>query len=81
MPTEEAGATLANLTTYPNPATDAVFVRTDTETTLSLYNALGQSLLTQTIRGNEKTDLSSLPSGIYLLVEMETGIGHKILKN
>ncbi len=81
VPTEEAGTTPASVTIYPNPAADAIFVQTDAETTLSLCNAFGQTLLTQTFRGNGKIDLSSLPNGIYFLVEMETGVGHKILKN
>ncbi len=81
LPTEEAHTSAARVTMYPNPATDAVFVQTDTEITLSLYNAIGQLLLAQTFRGNGKIELSSLPNGIYFLVEMETGIGHKILKN
>ena len=81
VPTGEAPIAPTGITFYPNPAADAVFVQTDTETTLSLFDAFGQSLLTQTIRGNGKIDLSSLPNGIYFLVEMESGRGHKVLKN
>ncbi len=80
VPTGEALTTTARVTIYPNPAADAVLVQASAETTLSLYNAFGQSFLTQTFHGNGKIELSSLPNGIYFLVEMETGIGHKILK-
>lgn len=80
VPTGEASTAQASITIFPNPTNGAVFVRADTETTLRLCNATGQSILTQTIHGNGKIDLSSWPNGIYVLVEMETGIGHKILK-
>ena len=80
VPTEEASAPMG-LKLYPNPATDIVIVRSEAATTLCLRNAFGQILSTQTIQGEAKIDLSHYPNGIYFLVELETGIGHKIIKN
>lgn len=81
VPTEELPMALSGLTIYPNPATDVLFVQTDKETTLQLQNAFGQILSSQTIQGEAQIDLARYPDGIYFLVEMETGIGHKIIKN
>jgi len=81
VPTKEAPTTLSGITIYPNPAADVLFVRSETATTLCLHNSIGQILTTQTIQGQGEIDLSRYPNGIYFLVEMETGIGHKILKN
>jgi len=81
VPTDEGPCTPAKLTIYPNPTTDLLFVRSETATTLSLHNTIGQILSTHTIQGQGQIDLSRYPNGIYFLMEMETGIGHKILKN
>jgi len=81
VPTEEAPTTHTSVTIYPNPTADVLFVRSEATTTLSLRSAFGQILSTQTIHGQGEIDLSRYPNGIYFLVEMETGIGHKILKN
>ncbi len=81
VPTEEALNVLSGLTIYPNPAYDVLFVQTDEETTLQLQNAFGQILSSQTIQGEAKIDLARYPNGIYFLVDMETGIGHKVIKN
>jgi hypothetical protein len=81
VPTKDAPTTLIGIIIYPNPTTDILFVRSETPTTLCLHNTIGQILSTQTIQGQDEIDLSRYPNGIYFLVEMETGIGHKILKN
>ncbi len=80
VPTGEVPTNPNGLTLYPNPATDALFVQNDSKTTLCLRNAFGQVLSTQTIQNQGKIDLSSYPNGIYSLLEIETGIVHKILK-
>lgn len=81
VPTKETSTALKAMAIYPNPTTDALFVNCETATTLCLQNSFGQILSTQTIQGQGKIDLSRYPNGIYFLVEMETGVGHKILKN
>jgi len=81
VPTGEAPPAYTGVTIYPNPTTDVLFVRCETATTLCLQNTIGQILTTQTILGQGEIDLSRYPNGIYFLMDMETGIGHKILKN
>lgn len=81
VPTAEAPTSPTSVMIYPNPTTDVLFVHSESPTTLCLRNAFGQILLTQTIQEDSKIDLSHYPNGIYFLIEMETGIGHKILKN
>ena len=81
VPTGEAPTAPARITIFPNPTNDALFVRSDAATTLCLRNAFGQVLSTQTIQGQDKIDISRYPNGIYFLVEMDKGIGHKIVKN
>ncbi len=79
VPTEEAPNAHAGVTIYPNPASDAIFVRSEGPITLCLRNALGEVLSTQTIQNQSKIDLSRYANGIYFLLEMESGIGHKII--
>ncbi len=79
VPTGEAPAS-ASVALYPNPTSGAVFVRSESTATLCLRNAFGQILSTQTVLGEGKIDLSRCPNGMYYLVEIETGAGHKILK-
>ncbi|MDO8367169.1 MAG: T9SS type A sorting domain-containing protein, partial [Saprospiraceae bacterium] len=79
--TGEAPTAPAGITIYPNPTIDAISVRSEAATTLCLRNAFGHVLTTQNIQGQGKIDISGFPNGIYFLVEMETGIGHKIVKN
>jgi len=81
VPTGEAPTASTGVTIYPNPTSDVLFVSSETTTTLCLHNTFGQILTTQTIQGQGEIDLSRYPNGIYFLMEMETGIGHKILKN
>jgi len=58
-----------NITIYPNPASDAIFVITENGNTIDeilLYNMLGEILSTE-LRTNF-IDVSSVPSGIYSLI-------------
>jgi hypothetical protein len=81
VPTEETPTAFKGIAIYSNPTTDAIFVQSELSTTLCLRSSIGQLLSTQTIQGIGKIDLSLYPNGIYFLIERETGIGHKILKN
>ncbi|HAD13154.1 MAG TPA: T9SS C-terminal target domain-containing protein [Saprospirales bacterium] len=76
----EALPPLTGITLFPNPATDALFVYSEATSTLCLRNIFGLVLSTHTIQGESEIDLSRYPNGIYFLIEMETGIGHRILK-
>lgn len=56
---------------YPNPAQDYITI-SDAEnqlenTHMEILNSLGQLVLTETINGNERIDISHLPDGIYFI--------------
>lgn len=59
---------LSILTIYPNPTKNKLTIESSQPTTLRLINVQGQQL--QTIEVNEKTiiDVSSLQSGVYMLI-------------
>lgn len=64
----DLGETL-QLTVYPNPAADYLIISTDAPLiTVQLYDLLGRSVGSQTLRsGENRLDLSTLPQGMYLL--------------
>jgi len=56
---------------YPNPASDVltvtVTVTVEKPTQLQLVNAVGQTVLVQTINGTTNLNVSTLPKGVYFL--------------
>lgn len=66
---------------FPNPVKDILNISFDKEITLvSLYNLLGQEVITSPINANETTiDVSQLTSGTYLL-KINSGNSVKTLK-
>ena len=73
-----------NLRIYPNPANSAFTITADVmPESVTLYNMLGQPVLTQKITGTEATvDISSLSAGTYLIEATagERAIHSKIIK-
>ena len=67
--TEVAEITKPSVTTWPNPAREQLFVRTDeAESVVRLYELSGRPVLTQTLsEGINQIDLRSLPAGLYIL--------------
>lgn len=65
----EAAATIK---AYPNPVRDAINISNDTEIqSLSIYNMLGQQIMTKTINAKEdRIDVSNLVSGTYFVKVM-----------
>ena len=67
----------ANVTIYPNPATNQVTIQLEdytAEAEVQLYNAAGQAVITQQhnfTSGNLTMDVTTLPKGIYY-VKIET---------
>ncbi len=80
IPTTETLAAQRGIKIYPNPASGAVFIQTNTPSTVSLRNLIGQTLITQTVNNGDQINLFALPNGIYFLTEMGTGYSHKLLK-
>ncbi len=81
VPTTETAVTQKSLEIYPNPTANEVFVQTDVPAYLNLYNVFGQTILTQTVQDGDRIDLSTLPNGLYFLVDKATGTTQKVLKN
>ena len=60
--------TITNFKYYPNPMTDVLHISTnETIRSISIYNMLGQEVLSNKHFNNDKVDTSSLPSGAFLL--------------
>ena len=59
---------------YPNPCTDYVMIENQEGKQVTLYNALGQIVMMQSIENsNEKMEVSHLKSGVYFLqIENQT---------
>ena len=68
------------LSLYPNPASQQLFLRFDSVTndfsgTLKMYTVLGQEVLSLVVESNElELDVSTMESGIYLIVLEEGGL-------
>jgi hypothetical protein len=79
---DEALATENSISVYPNPARDIInidFQSSAPADLLRIYNQKGQLVLTQPISQNsqkQRLDVSSFPSGIYLII---TNSGNSIL--
>jgi len=63
---------------YPNPATDELHVQMK-EGTVSLINQAGKILVTKTIHVTGMIHVTSLPSGLYYLKNMQTGEVKKVV--
>ena len=59
---------LAKGTIYPNPAADKIYIRS-TARSVSVYNQLGNQVITQTSLDNNdpSLDISALHSGLYFV--------------
>lgn len=57
----------ANISVYPNPATDILYIDNKATQTLtaSLHSVSGAVVATQAINGNGKINISALPAGLY----------------
>jgi len=67
-PTTESVAQAANIQVYPNPAQSFLRLETDTPLRASLFDLAGrQVLLSTVVEATAELDLSTLPTGTYLL--------------
>jgi uncharacterized protein (DUF1684 family) len=66
---------------YPNPANNVLNIENATEiNSVSIVNALGQSVISKTVNGNAvQVDVSSLSKGIYF-VTVNSGNASKTIK-
>ena len=66
---------------YPNPTTDFIFINSDTELEAVVYDILGKQVMREYI--TDKLDISCLEKGTYI-INLTDGINtssHKIIKN
>ena len=52
---------------FPNPATGFIYIKTKSETQVSIFNINGQQVINTLANNNDKIDISILTTGIYLL--------------
>ncbi|MBM3428784.1 MAG: T9SS type A sorting domain-containing protein [Bacteroidetes bacterium] len=59
---------VAEITAYPNPAQDYVFVQSHQDDVISIYDLNGKLVLTDTIKkGTHPVSMSHLTEGVYIL--------------
>ena len=65
---------------YPNPATDELHIRTESEVAVTVYDTRGVAVLHQTkMNGREALDISALGHGLYL-VKVSDALGNRTVK-
>lgn len=82
-------SSLNEIEVYPNPANDKLYIRSASQFvsgTYSIYNLLGEKIMSGGLLSNEKEkliDISSIPRGLYMLTLMSNGksFSIKIEKN
>ena len=63
----EIAKTTANVSIYPNPATNNVNITTDGLSQVTLIDGMGKVINTQVVSGTFSLDVSNLTNGIYFL--------------
>lgn len=72
--TSEQIATNQSINFYPNPAKDLINFKLNDESEVTLYNTLGQKILTKQFNSKEFVlDISNLSNGIYIIILNENG--------
>lgn len=69
------------LKVYPNPFNAEFIIETTELTSVSVMNAMGEVVLTQTVKGRTSIDASNLSTGIYFVREETSGAVMKLVKN
>ena len=66
---------------YPNPTSTILNIEVKEQVQISIVNVLGDVVLTQTINGLSKIDVSSLTSGVYFIQDSKSGQAIKFIKD
>ncbi len=64
----------------PNPTSSILNIEVKEQTQISITNVLGDIVLTQTINGLSKIDVSNLTSGVYFIQDSKSGQANKFIK-
>jgi Secretion system C-terminal sorting domain len=69
VPTKDLAESQNTLTVKPNIARDVVYVILDDTkmTPLSIFNSVGQQVLTANAQGEQSLTISTLPAGLYII--------------
>jgi hypothetical protein len=65
---------------FPNPTSTILNIEVKEQAQISIVNVLGDVVLTQTINGLSKIDVSSLTSGVYFIQDSKSGKAVKFIK-
>jgi hypothetical protein len=65
----------------PNPFTDAFIIEVKETTVVSLFNVLGEEVLSSSVIGRTTIEAESLPSGIYFLRSSEDAAVIRVVKH
>ncbi len=68
------------ITLYPNPTSSFLNIEVKEQTQVSIINVLDDVVLTQTLNGLSKMDVSNLTSGVYFIQDSKSGKGIKYTK-
>ncbi|MCF6129106.1 T9SS type A sorting domain-containing protein [Flavobacterium sp. AS60] len=72
-----------NFVLYPNPASNVLNVKGDFDSSesITIYNMLGQTILTKAVTSNEESiDIASLAKGIYNVYFNKAKVAYKFIK-
>ncbi|MDO5614996.1 MAG: zinc-dependent metalloprotease [Cruoricaptor ignavus] len=71
----------SDISVYPNPANNYIYIKLKNNNVLKIYNTSGQLVHSATLsKGENKIDISTFPPGIYLLTT-SSGNSLKIIKS
>jgi plastocyanin len=61
------------LSIYPNPASDVIFIETESLSLINIYNISGQKIINLELSDSQSINIEQLESGIYLIEVMSSG--------
>jgi hypothetical protein len=56
-----------SISIYPNPVDDELYIRTNEDVKVTMYNAIGQIVKTESISRNGKINTAELPNAVYFV--------------
>lgn len=75
----ESSSVKTDVTVYPNPVKDFLFIQTKNKATFTLTDATGKVILIKQIQSNGNINVSMLQAGLYFLRNGTTGEVQKII--
>lgn len=70
------------LKVYPNPVEDFININVEENTSVSLFNILGEEVKTfDIVTGDNQFDISDLPNGVYIVKDKSGNYSSKVVKD